>query len=164
MVTEKENKLLRIVQAPKAFREFLGELLGRDSGAGVLRVAKATFNPEDDHGVRNQAGHGLGVTLPAGAIVVGGFVDVVETFTSTNSDGASIAIHVEAANDIVSAIAISNSSNSWDEGQQDIIPKANTPESTGIKLTAAREITATSATRNLTGGKFHVFLYYVLSE
>jgi len=42
-----------------------------------------------------------------------------------------------------------------------IVPKANTPESTGIKLTAAREVTATVATSDLLTGKVSGYLYYL---
>jgi glycine betaine/choline ABC-type transport system substrate-binding protein len=57
-------------------------------------------------------------------------------------------------------VAISTGT-SWDAGFQAIIPKNNTPESTGIKLTAAREITATVAVEALTAGKCDIFVEYV---
>ena len=101
--------------------------------------------------------------LPDNAIIVGGFVDVITTLTSA-TDAATVAIHAQTANDIVAAIAISNGGNPWDAGLKAIIPKANTPESTGIKLTAARDITVTIAVEAVTAGKFNLFLDYVLSE
>lgn len=130
-------------------------------GLGFLRVARATFDPSTNADERTIAAHSLGVTIPDDAIVVGGFIEVNTTFTSA-TDAATVAIHVEGADDIVAAIAISDVSNPWDAGMQAIIPKANTPESTGVKLSAAREITATVAVEALTAGKATIFLYYVV--
>ncbi len=132
--------------------------LGAD-GLGLLRVARATY----DFAVHGGAtgAKNLGVTLPAGALIVGGFVDVITTATTAGADGGTMAIHVQTANDIVSAIAVSAVGDVWDEGQSPIIPKANTPESTAIKLTADRTVTATIAGQAFTAGKFTVYLYYV---
>lgn len=133
---------------------------GTADGLSSLRVARATFDPSSTAGLRTIAAHGLGVTIPDDAIVIGGFIEVNTTFTSA-TDAATIAVSVEGANDIRAAVAISTGT-SWDAGKQAIIPKANTPETTGVKLTAAREITATVAVEALTAGKFTIFLYYVV--
>lgn len=138
-----------------------GAFVGTSDGNGVMRVARATFDPSGTAGHRTIAAHGLGVTIPDNAIVCGGFVDSDVTATSA-TDAATIALSVQGANDIVSAIAISNGANPWDAGLHPIIPKANTPETTGIKLTAAREITATVAVEALLLGHFTVFVYYVV--
>jgi len=132
-------------------------------GHGMLRLARATWDFAEHAGAIGAKG--LGVTLPDNAIVVGGFIDVITTCTTAGADAGTMAIHVEGADDIVAAVAV-NSANPgpWDAGQQAIIPKANTPETTGVKLTAAREITATIAAQEFTAGKFVVFLYYVLSD
>ena len=42
-------------------------------GLGKLGIAHFTFDATADAGMRNQAAHGTGVTLPQNAIVVGGF-------------------------------------------------------------------------------------------
>lgn len=131
-------------------------------GHGMLRLARATYDFAEHGGDIGDIG--LGVTLPEGAIVVGGLVDVVTTCTTEGADAGTMAISVEGAGDIVAAIAVSDLTDPWDEGLQAIIPKANTPETTGIKCTADREITATIAVQKFTAGKFVVFLYYVLSE
>ncbi len=127
-----------------------------------MRVARATYDFAEHGGAISAIN--LGVTLPDNAIVCGGFVDVVTTCTSAGADAGTMALHVESANDIVSAIAISNGANPWDAGLHAIVPKANTPESTGIKLTAARAITATIAGQAFTAGKFVLFLYYVVGD
>ena len=48
-------------------------------------------------------------------------------------------------------------------GRKAIVPKANTPESTSVKTSQAREITCTVGTEALLGGKLTGFLYYVVS-
>jgi hypothetical protein len=137
--------------------------VGTDIGNGTLRVARFLFNgaATDSAGVSNLtvAAHGTGVTIPQYAIVVGGFVDVNTAFTSTNST-ATIAIKVEGANDIISAAAVSGAPYST-IGRKAIVPKANTPESTSVKASAAREITCTVAVEALLTGKLTGYLYYV---
>lgn len=133
--------------------------IGTDIGLGVLRVARFEF----DAGVEaNRAigAHGTGVTLPIHAIVVGGFVDVNTKFDSDATDAGTIAISVQAANDIISAAAVSGAPYST-VGRKAIVPKANTPESTSVKCTAAREITCTVAVEPLLSGKLTGYLYYV---
>ena len=131
-------------------------------GLGLFRVARATYDFAEHGGATGAIG--LGVTIPDNAIVCGGFIDVVTTCTTAAADAGTMAIHVQSANDIVTATAVSAGGNIWDEGLHAILPKANTPESTGIKLTAAREVTATIATQAFTAGKFTVFLYYLQGD
>jgi hypothetical protein len=132
-------------------------------GLGVLRVARFLFDTAgvDSDGVSNKtvAAHGVGVTLPINAIIVGGFFDVNTAFTSTNST-STIAIHVVGANDIQTAAAVSGAPGST-IGRKAIVPKANTPESTSVKCTAASEITVTVAVEALLTGKLTGYLYYV---
>ena len=137
--------------------------VGADDGLGNLRVARFTFawDGEDSAGADNSAAgaHGVGVTIPDAAIVVGGFFETNVVFDSA-AHTATIAIHVNAANDIQTAAAVSGAP--WSTtGRKAITPKANTPESTSIKLTAAREITCTVAVQALTAGKLIGYLYYV---
>jgi len=136
----------------------LAPVIGGDAdGLGALRVARATF----DLGVaanRTVAAHGLGVTIPANALIVGGFMEVNTAITGETN--ATLAISVKTANDIQAAAAVSGAP--WSTtGQKAIVPKANTPESTGIKLAGAKEITATIATAALLTGKVTIYLYYV---
>lgn len=127
-----------------------------------IKYARAMFDPSGDSAMRTVAAHGLGVVLPANAVIIGGFVEVITTFQSTagGTDKATIAIHVASANDIVSAVAIETGT-PWDAGKHAIVPKMNTPESTSIKLSSAAEITATVGTAALTAGKLYVHLFYI---
>ena len=131
-------------------------------GLGLIRVARATYDFAEHGGAISAIG--LGVTLPDNAIVIGGFIDVVTTCTTAAADAGTMAVHIQSANDLVTATAVSAGGNIWDAGLRAITPKSNSPESTGIKLTAAREITATIATQAFTAGKFVVFLHYVISD
>ena len=133
--------------------------IGADVGLGALRVARFEF----DAGVvanRTVAAHGTGVTIPANAIVVGGFVNVNTAFTSANANNGTIAISVEAANDIISAAAVSGAPYST-IGRKAIVPKANTPESTSVLASTAKEITCTVAVSALLTGKLTGYLYFV---
>lgn len=131
-------------------------------GLGFLRVARATYDFAEHGGAIGAIS--LGVTIPNDAVVCGGFVDVKTTCTTAGADAGTMALHVQGANDIVSAVAVNDGGNPWDVGLHAIIPKANTPESTGIKLTADRAITATIATQAFTAGKFTLFLYYLVGD
>ena len=132
-----------------------------DDALGPYRLARATYDFAVDGGAISAIS--LTTTLPDNAIVVGGFVDVITTCTSATDAGTG-AISVEGADDIVAALAISNGANIWDAGQQPIVPKANTPETTAVKTTAARAITFTIAVENFTAGAFVVFLLYTVSD
>jgi len=143
----------------RALVEFIGDLFHSGDGLKFLNVAKFTFDATGDATLRTVAAHGVGVTLPIHAIVVGGFVDVNTAFTSAGST-ATVAISVEGANDIIAAAAVSGAPFST-INRKAIVPKANTPESTSVKCTAAREITVTIAVQALTGGKMTGYLYYL---
>ena len=133
--------------------------IGTDTGLGILRVARFVFDCAVAGNLPIGA-HGTGVILPANAIVVGGFFDVNTLFTSNGANAGTIAISVEAANDIQAAAAVSGVPYST-IGRKAIVPKANTPESTSVKTTQAREITCTVAVQTLLTGKLTGYLYYV---
>lgn len=141
------------------------------SAAGLVRAAQDAINNgtlkivkfEFDAGIaanRTIGAHGTGVTIPDAALVVGGVFIVDTLFTSENANNGTIAIHVNAANDIQTAAAVSGAPYST-TGKKAITPKINTPEATSILLTAEREITCTVATSALLTGKLHGFLIYV---
>jgi hypothetical protein len=149
------------------------------NGTVVRELAVATFDPSANSSQRTVAAHGLGVYLPTKAIITNVIVDVVTTFTSA-TDAGTIAIHAQSANDIIAAIAISDSTNVWDAGIHGSkigypILAGGTATDTAVevaalfagsmlKLTAAREITATVAVEALTAGKVNIYVEYVLSD
>lgn len=146
-------------------------------GATVPKVAVATYDVTGgDSGAIGA--HGLGVHIPDNAIITRAWVDVVTTFADGATDSATIALSVQAADDLVAAIAISNATNVWDAGVRGtkagafaLDGNALTQIAMGaaqagamIKTTAIREITATVATAALTAGKMHVYVEYHVSS
>lgn len=131
------------------------------NGLGMKQLAVATFDPSAIAAQRTVGAHGLGVTIPDNAIIVGGFYEVLTTFITAAADAGTIALMAQAANDLVVAITVANVANAWDAGLHAIVPKENTPETTGIKLSAARELTATVAIQALTAGKLALYVVYV---
>lgn len=135
-------------------------------GLGVLRAARFTFDPSANSGQRTQAAHGLGVTLPDNALVLYGIIEILTTFADGASDNATIALSIQSANDLVTATAIS-SGTFWDAVKAKVVvPDALNAAgvATPIKLTAAREITATVGVHDLTAGKLVGWLFYVIGD
>ena len=147
-------------------------------GTVVRELAVATFDPSGNTAERPIAAYGLGVFIPDNAVITRAWVDVVTTFTSAGADAGAIALHVQSANDIVAAIAISDASNVWDAGihgskigfpaladttTETALEVAALEAATYLKLTAERELTATVATQALTAGKAVIFVEYVIS-
>lgn len=150
------------------------------SQSDLLHVIKATFNPGANSGERTIAAHPLGAFIPDNAIIVGGFIDVIETLTSNSAnDAATIAIHVQGADDIVAAISIATGT-IWDAGLRGVLPgnfaldgnsmtaivMAAAEVASFVKTSAAKQITATIAVEALdtSAGKLNIFLYYYISE
>lgn len=125
-----------------------------------LKMAQFDYNFADDGGVIGDIILAEGV-IPDNAVIVGGMIDVVTTLTSAG-DTATIAIKVEGANDIVTAVAINDGSNPWDAGQQSVIPDNTAAKA--VKTTAKRTVTATVAVQALTAGRFTGFLSYYVSK
>lgn len=152
----------------------------KHEGGNVRELVVATFDPSANTGERTVAAHGLGVYIPDNAIITKVWIDVVTTFTSASADAGTIAIHAQSADDIVAAIAISDSSNVWDAGihgsklgfpnlgadaaHDSALEVAALFAGTFLKMTAEREITATVAVAALTAGKANIFVEYVISD
>ena len=130
-------------------------------GLGGRGTARITFDCAVV-GNRTVAAHASAVTLPANAVVIGGFYEVNTAFTSAGTNTGTIAISVVGANDIVTATAVSDAMYGT-TGLKAIVPKSNTPEATGIKCASAKAVTFTVATQALTAGKLTLFLDYVIS-
>jgi hypothetical protein len=95
-------------------------------------------------------------TVPSGAYLVGGFVDVL---TAVTSGGAgTVAVNSNGASDLVAAAAVSGAP--WSTtGIKSIIPAFT--GATVIKTTAQRSLAITIATAALTAGKFRVVAFYL---
>jgi hypothetical protein len=139
----------------------------------------ATFDPSANTSQRTVAAHALGVYIPTKAVITKVWYDVVTTFTS-GDDSATIALHIQAADDVVAAQAISASGDIWDAGirgskigypnfgadaaHDSAAEVAALFAGSMLKTTAERQITATVAVQALTAGKLNVFVEYVISD
>jgi hypothetical protein len=148
------------------------------SGNGVRYIAKASFDPSADSTKRPVATYGLGVYIPINAIVTNTWWDVITTFTTAGADAGTIAIQVQAAGDVVAAIAVSAAGDVWDAGihgglhgsaaegtvaGDTAILDAARKAGSYLKTTAEREVSVVVGGQALTAGKMVVFVEYVLS-
>ena len=143
------------------------------------KVAVATFKygGTDSAGVsmNTAAAHGLGVTIPSGALITDAYYIVNTTFTSPTTDAATIALSSgEGAGDLKAAIAISDATNVWDAGKRGCLPGhyaldgnaltaiAMSAAEAGsyILTTAERELTATVGVEAITAGELTLYVEY----
>lgn len=113
---------------------------------------------------KNALGAGLsGVIIPSGHTIVNGTYKVVTGGASpTGVDNGTLAISIEAANDLVSATAISTGT-TWDAaGHILMIPDIATVGDY-VTTTADRELTFTTATDAWTAGELNVYLDVVVN-
>jgi hypothetical protein len=132
-------------------------LLPEDAAVRGLLTVRGKYDFAVDGGAISTIAVTAGTPIPSGAYVVGGYVDVTTQLTGAT---ATIAMQVEAANDILTAVAVA----SWTTGLKNILPAPTTgalTASTAVKTTAARNISIVIATAALTAGVFNVVLYIV---
>lgn len=140
-------------------------------------VATFKFGGTDSSGASMStiASHGLGVTIPSGAVVTKAEYVVNTTFTSA-TDAATIALTLQSAGDLKAAIAISDATNVWDAGLRGCLPgnyaldgnaltaiaMAAARAASEIATTAERELTATVAVEALTAGELTLYVEYYI--
>lgn len=124
---------------------------------GAILTARCQYDFAADAGAQGAITLFSAAKIPDNAAILGGYVRVITALTSGGA--ATVALHVEAADDLIAAIVISGEP--WlTTGGKDIIP-----DFTGtavVKTTAARNVSATIGAADLTAGKFDVFLFYIL--
>lgn len=99
-----------------------------------------------------------GAPIPQGAVVTGGYIDVLTVPTSGGA--ATISAGVEAAADLQAAAAISGAP--WSTtGRKSIIPAGT--GATSVKLTADRNVSIVVAAFALTAGIFDVVLFWQMA-
>jgi hypothetical protein len=155
-ITAENEYLLNNFMGGVAHKVSLGTMFTRME----KKVVSATFNPSANTAERAMAAHTFGLQIPAGAIITRVFYEVLTNFTSA-AGTATIALHLEGANDVVSAIAINDVSTPWNTGRREGIQTGTA--ATMIKTTAARYLTATVGTQALTAGKMNVYVEYIVS-
>lgn len=124
--------------------------------ASDIKVARGRYDFSVDGGAAGDITISSTGIIPSGAYIVGGFMQVD---TIVAGSGASVAVKVEGAGDIVASAAVSGAP--WSStGFKDVVPDST--GSTVVKTTAARSIVATVASADLTAGAFDVVLFYVV--
>jgi hypothetical protein len=127
--------------------------------SGLIDIAAAGTGNQTCTSVTAIGQHYLGATLPDNALVIGGGVEVLTTLADGDDDSATVAIQINGADDLVSAVAITTEGGAWDAGNHDIIP--DNTGSSAIKLTAARELLAVIGDTQIGTGRFRVWLLYI---
>lgn len=131
--------------------------LADDQYVRALMMVRGKYDFAVDGGAQSTIAITSGTPIPSGSVVIGGYVDVITQLTGAT---ATIACQVEAANDILTAVAVA----SWTTGRKNILPAPTSgalTASTAVKTTADRNISIVIATANLTAGVFNVILYIV---
>jgi len=127
-----------------------------DALSRTLLVIRGRYDFAVDAGAQGTLAITAGLPIPSGATIVGGYVDVITQLTSGGA--ATIACQVNAANDILTAVAVA----SWTAGRKNVLPAPTTgalTASTAVRTTADRNISIVIAAADLTAGKFDVVLY-----
>lgn len=132
-------------------------LLPEDQFVRAAMIIRGKYDFAVDGGAQGTIAITSGTPIPSGSVIVGGYVDV----TSQVTGGAStIACQVNAANDILTAVAVA----SWTVGRKNILPAFTTgalTAGTQVKTTADRNISIVIGAADLTAGVFNVVLFVV---
>jgi len=127
-------------------------------GRRVKQEVVATFDFDAGHGL--VTGDTIIGTIPANALITGGYVEVLTTFTSPTADTATIGIEAGTA-DLVVAVAIATGT-PWDAGVQAMVPVQTA--ATAIKVgTADVGLIVDVGVEAITAGKFIVVVEYTIT-
>lgn len=129
-------------------------------GSGGLKTAVGEYDFAVDGGavgtITLRGVDAAGNEVPNGAVIMGGYVEVLTAFTSGGA--ATVAVNSQAAGDLVAAAAVSGAP--WSTtGRKSVIPVFT--GATTVKTTATRQLAITIATAALTAGKARVVVFYV---
>lgn len=123
------------------------------SGSGLKQV-RARYDFAVDGGAIGTIAIS-GEQFPAGAVVLGGFIEVDTALVGVAT--AALALQVEAAGDLVAAAVVTGAP--WSTtGRKSIIPVFT--GATTVKTTVARDVSAVVSAAALTAGAFDVVLFY----
>ena len=125
-------------------------------GLFAHRIARFIYDEAVDGGAI--AAYGLGVTLPAGAVIVRSYFKIITQFVDGGS--GTVALSCEDANNIKTATDITGSAdNAFVEGESD-----GAAANFQRDIAAACEITATVAGAEQTAGKLVGWVEYVVED
>lgn len=120
-----------------------------------IKVARARYSFAVDGGAIGDIDLLPSASIPPTSYIVGGFMEVD---TIVAGAGASVAVKVEGAADLVAVAAVSGAP--WSTtGMKAIIPVFTA--ASAVKTTVARKVQATISAAVLTAGIFDVVLFYV---
>lgn len=136
-----------------------GELLGliRNNGSGFIGYAKMTYDFTVDGGAIGTITPRNAPTLPAGAIILGGVIDITTALTSGGSATISLGFGSGGEKAVLKALTAVAS---WVTGVSLVIVPIFTG-ATIYKVLADGQLTLTVAVATLIGGKMDVNLVYV---
>jgi hypothetical protein len=135
---------------------FPGALAEGGPVSGALQWARARYDFATEGGAVSTIGLTGSLLIPQGAVILGGFVDVI--VAPTSGGAGTLAIQIEGANDIVAAAAISGAP--WSTtGRKSVVPAFT--GATTVKTTAPRDISAVIGTAALTAGRIDVFIAFI---
>lgn len=128
-------------------------------GTQGLKEASGEYSFAVDGGavstITLRSGNSAGNTIPSGAVILGGYLEVDTAVTSGGA--ATVSVGSEGAADLVAAAAVSGAP--WSTtGRKSIVPVFT--GASAVKTTAARSLTITIATAALTAGVFRVVVFY----
>lgn len=130
---------------------------GGAAGVG-LKVARVRYDFAVDGGGIGTINLFGAANIPANALVVGLVANVTATFVSA-TDAGTVSLGVEAAADLVVAIAIVDASNPWDAGTHQYWGPVL--EQAVPLTTVARDVPFVIAVEALTAGSADFYLFYV---
>lgn len=127
-------------------------------GNQLLRLARAEYDVSSDGGTIGA--HGLGVYLPAKALIIRSFFRIDTVFS--DSGAGTVALSCEDADNLYAAADITgNSTGVLVTGVQDGFDDLST---VGSGIAARCEITATVATADQDAGKLTKYILYMIHE
>jgi hypothetical protein len=132
----------------------------------MIRVAVATYDfSVDGGGAPGLITPAKTVSLPSGAIILGAGVRVI-----TKPDGAAhtativIGTSAGSAANSIKAGAVAVSDATWNANSTSVAVVPVFTVATFVRMTAAGNITITTAVEALTSGKFDIFVFYVVGS
>jgi hypothetical protein len=135
--------------------------LAPNSNGGVptaLKVAYARYNNATDGGAVGLITPAINTTIPANAILIGGWVNS-PTAVAATAGAATISIGTSAGSGAASLLAATTKADFTTDAIQGFIPALTTADF--VKLSAAGQITLTVATNILTAGVLEIFVLYL---
>lgn len=145
--------------ASPSWTQMASGVVSATAGLGAIGNAKMTYDFAVNGGAVSTILPTNSPTIPIGAIILGGTIDITTTLTSGGA--ATIALETSAgmaAGGLKAATAVA----SWAAGQLALTPVFTA--ATYVKLTAAGRPQLTIATAALTAGRFDVNLVYVIGN